>query len=89
MILDMRATVDADVEIYLRDAVRREGKSFSEVLNDVLRKALRPAKAEKPPRMLPPRSLGRPLCPDPLKLSDYADELEAEVYSENFNRRKK
>jgi len=85
----MRATVDADVEIYLRDAVRREGRSFSEILNDVLRKALRPARSEKPPRMLPARSLGRPLCPDPRKLSVFADELEAEVFAENFNGRKK
>jgi len=85
----MRATVDADVEIYLREAVQREGKSFKELINDVLRKALRPAHAKKSPRLLPPRSLGTPLCPDPLDLSDYADELEAKDYTEHYNRHKK
>ena len=76
--------MDADVEIYLREAVQREGKGFRELVNDVLRKALRPARAEKPPRMLPPRSLGHPLCPTPFKLSDFADELEAEACAANF-----
>ena len=75
----MRATVDADVEFYLREAVQREGKSLKEFINDILRKVLRPTTAAQP-RLLPPRSLGRTFCPDPLKLSQFADELEAGAY---------
>ena len=50
MVCHMRTTVtlDDDVERLLREAVRRSGRPFKEVLNDVLRRNL------AAPRRLPP-----------------------------------
>ena len=77
----MRTTVtlDSDVESILKEDTHRSRKSFKEVLNAAVRKALcpRPAKA---PKLLPPRSLGLANGIDPRDLSDLADEMEAETH---------
>jgi hypothetical protein len=76
----MRTTVtlEPDVERYLREACHRRKKSFKRVLNEALREALQPKAAK--PELLPPRSMGLVPGVDPRRLSDLADELEAETY---------
>lgn len=76
----MRTTVtlDPDVERYLREACRVRGKSFKKVLNEALRASLKPS--EPLPELLPPRSMGLRPGIDPRRVSDVADDLEAEAY---------
>ncbi len=76
----MRTTVtlDPDVERYLRDACRARGKSFKKVLNEALRASLKPS--EPLPELLPPKSMGLQPGIDPRRLSELADDLEAEAY---------
>lgn len=79
----MRTTVtlDADVERLLRDAARRSGRSFKEVLNQAVREGL--ARATPPPRggrrfRVEPRALGLRPGLDPAGFNRLLDELEAE-----------
>ncbi len=76
----MRTTVtlDADVEQYIREACHKRRKSFKRVLNDALRESLKPADTSK--ALLPPRSMGLAIGIDPRRLSDLADELEADAF---------
>jgi hypothetical protein len=75
----MRTTVtlDADVEQFVRDACQKRRKSFKRVLNDALRESLKPTDSKK--TLLPPRSMGLATGIDPRRLSDLADELEADA----------
>jgi hypothetical protein len=77
----MRTTVtlDQDVEHYIREACHKRKKSFKRVINDALRESLQPKTSK--PELLAPRSMGL-MAPgvDPRRLSDLADDLEAEAY---------
>ncbi|MEI6321538.1 MAG: antitoxin [bacterium] len=77
----MRTTVtlDSDVERILRDEIHRSRKSFKQILNDAVRSALKP-KSRELPKLLPPVSMGIMPGIDPVRLTDLADELEAETY---------
>lgn len=76
----MRTTVtlDPDVEHYIREACHKRKKSFKRVLNDALRESLQPKTSK--PELLAPRSMGLAPGVDPRRLSDLADDLEAEAY---------
>lgn len=76
----MRTTVtlDPDVEHYIREACRIRGKSFKKVLNESLREALKPPGPACD--LLSPRSLGLQPGIDPRRLSELADDLEAEAF---------
>lgn len=75
----MRTTVtlDPDVERYIKEACRTQEKSFKHVINEALRASLKPKEAT--PELLPPRSMGLQPGVDPRRLSELADELEAEA----------
>lgn len=53
--------------------------SFTQILNDAVRSALKP-KSRELPKLLTPASIGIMPEIDPVQLSDLADELEAETY---------
>jgi len=76
----MRTTVtlEADVEHYIREACHKRKKSFKRVLNDALRESLQPKTST--PELLAPRSMGLAPGADPRRLSDLADDLEAEAH---------
>lgn len=76
----MRTTVtlDPDVEQFVRDACQKRRKSFKRVLNDALRESLKPTDTQN--ALLPPRSMGLAAGIDPRRLSDLADELEADAF---------
>lgn len=76
----MRTTVtlDPDVEHYIREACHKRKKSFKRVLNDALRESLQPKTST--PKLLPPRPMGLAPGVDPRRLSDLADDLEAESF---------
>lgn len=71
--------MDQDVEHYIREACHKRKKSFKRVLNDALRESLQPKTSM--PELLAPRSMGL-VAPgvDPRRLSDLADDLEAEAF---------
>lgn len=76
----MRTTVtlDADVERLIKDAVRKSGKSFKEVLNRAVREGLA---SQTPPRSgkafrVQARNLGLQAGFDPGGLNRLIDELE-------------
>jgi len=80
----MRTTVtlDPDVERLLRDAVRRSGKSFKEVLNRAVREALAPqatVRATKPFRVKA-RPMRLRAGIDGSALNRLVDELEIEGF---------
>lgn len=77
----MRTTVtlDSDVERILREETHRTGKSFKEILNLAVRKALKP-KPTSLPKLLPPLRMGVMPGIDPSRISRLADDLEAEEY---------
>lgn len=76
----MRTTVtlDPDVEQYIRETCQKRRKSFKRVLNDALRESLKPEGSK--PTLLEPRSMGLTTSIDPRRLSDFADELEADAF---------
>jgi hypothetical protein len=76
----MRTTVtlEPDVERSLREACHKRKKSFKRVLNEALRESLQPQTTR--PELLAPRSMGLAPGVDPRRLSDLADDLEAEAY---------
>ncbi len=51
-------TLDEDVLVLLRQAVREQGRSFKQVLNAAVRAGLVSAKGEVPPYHLTPTELG-------------------------------
>lgn len=71
-------TLDPDVEQYIREACTKRKKSFKRVLNDALRDSLKPSKASH--TLLPPISMGLTTGIDPRRLSEMADELEADAF---------
>ncbi len=72
-------TLDSDVERILRDEIHRTRKSFKEILNDAVRRALKP-KAPQLPDLLPPVPMGVMEGVDPARFTTLADELEVEAY---------
>jgi len=80
----MRTTVtlDADVERLLKDAARKSGKSFKEVLNGAVREGLaahsKPG-SEKPFRVRA-RNMGLRPGTDPSGLNRLVDDLEIEEF---------
>jgi hypothetical protein len=76
----MRTTVtlDPDVEHYIREACHKQKASFKRVVNEALRASLKPASQEEP-ELLAPRSMGLAPGVDPRRLSELADELEADA----------
>lgn len=66
------------MERYLREACHKRKKSFKRVLNDALRESLHPKTSR--PELLPPCSMGLAPGVDPRRLSDVADDLEAEAF---------
>jgi len=80
-------TLEPDVEKLLRDEQYRSKKSFKEVLNTAVRRALRPAPRPRP-KLLPPRPMGMRAGIDPRDLSALADELETESYLRTAARRR-
>ena len=76
----MRTTVtlDPDVERYIKEACHKRKKSFKRVLNDALRESLQPKKSGH--TLLAPRSMGLAPGIDPRRLSELADELEADAF---------
>lgn len=84
MMPDMRTTVtlDPDVERLVKDAVRKTGKSFKEVLNRAVRTGLiggMAAPTNKPFRVQA-RRLGLRPGIDPGELNRLADDLEVEGF---------
>lgn len=81
-------TIDPDVERLLKDAVRRTGSSFKEVLNRAVREGLAAAGGAR--RLEPYRIQARPmgLRPglDPGSLNSLADELATEDFVEPSGR---
>jgi len=80
-------TLEPDVEKLLRDEQYRSKKSFKEVLNTAVRRALRPAPRTRP-KLLAPRALGLRAGIDPRDLAGLADELETESYLRTAARRR-
>lgn len=80
-------TLEQDVEKLLRDEQYRSKKSFKEVLNTAVRRALRPAPRTRP-KLLPPRAMGLRAGIDPRDLAALADELETESYLRTAARRR-
>jgi hypothetical protein len=83
-------TLDPDVERLLREAARRSGKSFKEVLNRAVREALAPrsdARSSKPFRVK-----GRPMRLragiDAAALNRLLDEVEIEGFLERRARKR-
>jgi hypothetical protein len=76
----MRTTVtlDPDVEQYVKEACHKRKKSFKRVLNDALRESLKPNKPSH--ALLAPRPMGLAAGIDPRRLSEVADELEADAF---------
>lgn len=83
----MRTTVtlEPDVEHYIREACHRRKKSFKRVINDALRESLQPKTSK--PKLLAPRSLGLAPGVDPRRLSDFADDFEAEACLTTISKR--
>lgn len=76
----MRTTVtlDPDVAEYIREACHKRKKNFKRVLNDALRESLKPTGSPKP-KLLAPRAMGLAPGVDLRRLSELADDLEAEA----------
>lgn len=75
-------TVDPDVEILLREAMRQTGQSFKLTLNQVIRKGLAGVIAEgnDPPYVVGPKAMGTRPGIDPTRLQQLADDLEIDAF---------
>lgn len=86
----MRTTVtlDADVEQRLKDAMRRQGKSFKETLNDVLRRGLGSSHdlTTGEDFEIESRALRLRTGLDPARLRDLDDDLEIEEFLRKTSR---
>ena len=85
-------TLEPDVEAYIREACHKRKASFKRVVNDALRESLKPDKGPDP-EILAPRSMGLARGVDPRRLSELADEMEADALvaaeeRRSYNRRK-
>lgn len=80
-------TLDPDVAKLVEDAMHRERRPMKQVVNDALRRALRPAPARRRPyRVKPHVTTLRPGF-DWTRLNQLADELEDEAILEKIRRR--
>lgn len=85
--MPMRTTVtlDADVEILIKRAVREKGNSFKQVLNSAIRSGLsKPAGAARKPYKQPTHDLG-PALVDLTKALSLATELEDQAGAHKLN----
>ena len=79
-------TLDDDVARLVEEAVHRERRPMKQVVNDVLRRALRPtATRERPYELTPHDSAIRPGF-DPAGFNKLADEMEDEAVLDNPRR---
>ena len=80
----MRTTVtlDGDVEQRLREAMRQQGTSFKQTLNDALRRGLGTGQsgADNKPFDVQSRPLGLRTGLDPARLRDLDDDLEIQEF---------
>ena len=82
----MRTTVtlDPDVEVLLRESIKRGRKTFKQALNEALRRGLKgDAGVEEPPFEVLARPLGLREGIDPARLHD----LDAEIEIDEFHRK--
>lgn len=82
-------TLDDDLAKELKSRARRSGRSFKEVVNEALRRALRSGEkpASRPPRfVVEARACGFRRGVDPLKLNQLSDELEIEEFEAGLAR---
>jgi hypothetical protein len=88
----MRTTVtlDPDVERLLKDATRRSGASFKEVLNRAVREGLASRSATRPqePFRVHTRPMGLRPGIDPGALNTLLDELEIDEFLKRQKRRR-
>ena len=76
-------TLDDDVADELKQRARHLDQPFKQVVNEVLRRGLRPDAAEpREPYRVRPLNFGLQPGIDPLRLNQLADELEIEAYFE-------
>lgn len=78
-IMRTTVTLDSDVADFIHEACQKRKVSFKQVLNEALREALRPDRVRNP-ELLAPRSMGLAPGVDPKRLSELADDLEAEAF---------
>lgn len=80
----MRTTVtlDPDVERLLKEAVHRTRTNFKQVLNDAIRRGLRPeaAKWATNPFVVRARPLNLRSGIDPARLADLVDDLDVDAF---------
>lgn len=82
-------TLDDDLARDLKERARRSGRSFKEVVNEALRRALRSGEkpVSRPPRfVVEARACGFRRGVDPLKLNQLSDELEIEEFEAGLAR---
>lgn len=87
----MRTTVtlDPDVEVLLKEAIRRQRKPFKQVLNEALRDAFtRAPAAPAKPYVLKTRDMGKPLI-DLTHTGRVLADLETREYLEKLARQSK
>jgi plasmid stability protein len=80
-------TLDDDLALLLRERARRSGKSFKEVLNTALRKALQQGNKPEPPLprfQVQPKACGFRSGVDFEKLNQLYDELSLEDFQEKL-----
>lgn len=77
-------TVDLDVEILLREAMRQTGQSFKSTVNQAIRKGLAGVIAEgnDPPFVVKPKAMGTRPGVDPTRLQELADDFEIDAFAE-------
>lgn len=74
-------TLDPDVERLLKDEVHRSRQSFKVVLNNAVRRGLRPSgSGKKKPFVVKARPMGLRSGIDPARLTELADELEVDAF---------
>ena len=78
-----RRTLDDDVADFLRLQSRLQDRSFKQVVNDVLRRAMAPGSQgpEPQPYQVVPNRSGLVPGVDPLRLNQLNDELEVEDFA--------
>lgn len=77
-------TLDDDVADYLKMQSRLQGRPFQQVVNDVLRRGMRPGlrETEQPTFRIAPNPSGLVPGIDPLRLNELNDVLEADDFAE-------
>lgn len=75
-------TVDQDVELLLREAMRQTGQSFKVSLNQAIRKGLAGTviPVDEEPFVVSPQSMGLRAGIDPAQLQQFGDELEVDAF---------